>query len=104
MISYGYSVKENDDSYVDLVESAVHQFSETSEPGAFMVDAVPLRKPHSLHRLTPGNTDSIFLFLSSNSTRNRYSTSACFFLLFVPYTRRRQYDMCQTGSLERDGK
>lgn len=44
MMSYGYSVKEHDDPIVDIVEAAVNGFSECLEPGAFLVDMVPLRK------------------------------------------------------------
>jgi len=44
MISHGYAVKEYDDPIVDVVETAVSQFSECVEPGAFLVDLVPLRK------------------------------------------------------------
>ncbi|KAF9647047.1 cytochrome P450 [Thelephora ganbajun] len=42
MISHGYTVKEHDDPIVDLVEAAVNGFSECTEPGAFLVDMVPL--------------------------------------------------------------
>jgi len=42
MISYGYSVKERDDPIVDLVEASVNGFSACMEPGAFLVDMVPL--------------------------------------------------------------
>ena len=44
MISYGYSVKEHDDSFVDVVEAAVNGFSECLEPGAFLVDMMPFCK------------------------------------------------------------
>ena len=44
MISHGYSVKEYDDPIVDVVEAAVSQFSECVEPGAYLVDMVPLCK------------------------------------------------------------
>ena len=44
MISHGYSVKEYDDPIVDIVEAAVSQFSECVEPGAYLVDMVPLCK------------------------------------------------------------
>ena len=49
MISYGYPLKENDDPIVNVVEAATSQFSECLEPGAFMVDMIPLRKPRFLH-------------------------------------------------------
>ncbi|KAF9649833.1 cytochrome P450 [Thelephora ganbajun] len=42
MISHGYTVKEHDDPIVDVVEAAVNGFSECMEPGAFLVDMVPL--------------------------------------------------------------
>jgi len=42
MISHGYSVNEHDDPFVDVVEAAVNGFSECLEPGAFLVDMIPL--------------------------------------------------------------
>ena len=48
MISYGYSVKEHDDSFVDVVEAAMNGFSECLEPGAFLVDMMPFCKLCSL--------------------------------------------------------
>ena len=65
MITYGYTVKEHDDSYVDLVETAVHQFSECLEPGAFLVDVVPARKSRSLRQPIVEGADFIFLSLAS---------------------------------------
>ena len=44
MIAYGYSVKEHDDFLVDVVEAAVNGFSECMEPGAHLVDMIPLCK------------------------------------------------------------
>ena len=45
MISHGYTVKEQDDPIVDIVEDAMNQFSVCVEPGAFLADMVPLCKP-----------------------------------------------------------
>jgi len=44
MIAYGYSVKGDDDSLLDLAETAVYGFSECMEPGAYLVDMIPFRK------------------------------------------------------------
>jgi len=80
MISHGYSVNEHDDPYVNVVEAAVNGFSECTEPGAFLVDMVPLRKSHFLRRRIAGDANHVFLSL---------------------------YEQCDTrltGSLERDGK
>lgn len=44
MMTYGYSVKEHDDPFVGVVEEAVQGFSETLEPGAYLVDVIPLRE------------------------------------------------------------
>ena len=44
MISHGYAVKEYDDPIVDVVEAAVSQFSALVEPGAYLVDMIPLCK------------------------------------------------------------
>ena len=76
MISHGYSVEENDDPFVNLVESAVHQFSECSEPGAFMVDVVPLRKPRPLHWSIAGDTNFISFLSCPTHIRNRYTILA----------------------------
>jgi hypothetical protein len=44
MIAYGYAVKEHDDPFVEVVEDAVKGFSETLEPGAYLVDVIPARQ------------------------------------------------------------
>ena len=48
MISHGYSVNEQEDTFVDRVEAAVNGFSECLEPGAFLVDMIPLCKSLSI--------------------------------------------------------
>ena len=85
MISHGYPVKEHDDPIVDLVEAAVSGFSECLEPGAYLVDVIPPRKPRLLLRYIAGFVNYFFPFLLS-------------FSLYE------QCDMCLTGSPERDGK
>ena len=44
MIAYGYSVKGKDDPLVNVVEAAMHGFSECMKPSAFLVDMIPLRE------------------------------------------------------------
>ena len=44
MITYGYSVKGQGDPLVDVVEGAMHGFSECMTPGAYLVDMIPLRE------------------------------------------------------------
>ena len=39
---YGYEIKESDDPLVDLVDTAMNQFSLSIAPGAFLVDIFPL--------------------------------------------------------------
>jgi len=51
MISHGYVVKEYNDPIVDIVEAAMIQASELLEPGAFLVDMVPLCKSPFSRRL-----------------------------------------------------
>lgn len=85
MISHGYAVKEYDDPIVDIVETAVGQFSECVEPGAYLVDMVPLCKSLTSRRPTVGGIDCISLPP-----------------LWAGFTV--QCDSCPTGSLERDGK
>ena len=41
MITYGYSVKENDDPYMELIDRASNGLSEALMPGAFLVDVIP---------------------------------------------------------------
>ncbi|KIK38430.1 hypothetical protein CY34DRAFT_809316, partial [Suillus luteus UH-Slu-Lm8-n1] len=40
-ISHGYEVKENDDPFIDLADSAMDHFSRSTVPGAFIVDTMP---------------------------------------------------------------
>jgi len=61
MIAYGYSVKEHDDPYVDTVEAAVNGFSECLEPGAYLVDVLPLRE--SCFLLRPIAKDANYISL-----------------------------------------
>jgi len=79
MISHGYPVKEHDDPLLGIVEAAVSGFSECTEPGAYLVDMIPLRKSPFLRRRTAGGAN--YTFLSHE-----------------------QCDMCLTGSPEQDGK
>jgi len=76
MISHGYAVKEYDDPIVDVVEAAMNQFSELIEPGAYLVDMVPLCKSLFSRRPTTGGIDCISLFplvrdVSYSATRAR---------------------------------
>ncbi|KAK7692050.1 hypothetical protein QCA50_005455 [Cerrena zonata] len=41
-ITYGYSVTEGKDPYVDIVDKAMENFSVTTTPGAFLVDVLPI--------------------------------------------------------------
>lgn len=42
MITYGYSVTEGEDPYVDMVEKAMANFSVATAPGGFRVDFFPI--------------------------------------------------------------
>ncbi|KAK7695619.1 hypothetical protein QCA50_000255 [Cerrena zonata] len=42
MITYGYSVTEGKDPYVDMVDKAMENFTVTTTPGAFLVDVLPV--------------------------------------------------------------
>jgi hypothetical protein len=42
--TYGYEVKDGQDEFVNLIESATNNFSRTSVPGAYMVDMLPFLK------------------------------------------------------------
>ena len=94
MISYGYPLKENDDPIVNVVEAATSQFSECLEPGAFMVDMIPLRKPRFLHQPIPRGTDCIFfpppirpIPVIDTQLRIVTSFSLCFLDRDIPGTR-----------------
>jgi hypothetical protein len=65
MMAYGYSVKENNDPLVDVVEAAVNGFSECMEPGAYLVDMIPFRKSPFLPVLLGMPKTSSFLFTDS---------------------------------------
>ena len=56
VVTYGYSVKEGYDPYVEIVEAGVDGFSETLRPGAFLVDTIPSRELCSL-RPHPGGAN-----------------------------------------------
>jgi hypothetical protein len=40
-ISYGYDVEENNDPFVDLADRVMDHLSQSTAPGAFMVDIMP---------------------------------------------------------------
>ena len=42
-ITYGYEVQDKGDPIIALAESAVDYFSGFNEPGAYLVDFIPLR-------------------------------------------------------------
>ena len=42
MLTYGYSVKEDDDPLVHIADRALSNFALSTAPGAFMVDRVPM--------------------------------------------------------------
>ena len=44
MLSYGYPVQPGKDPLVDLVDTAVSQFGQGTDPGAFLVDVIPVLK------------------------------------------------------------
>jgi len=44
MLSYGYPVQPGKDPLVDLVETAVSQFGQGTDPGGFLVDVIPVLK------------------------------------------------------------
>jgi hypothetical protein len=44
MLSYGYPVQPGKDPLVDLVDTAVSQFGQGTDPGAFLVDVIPILK------------------------------------------------------------
>ena len=87
MIGYGYSVKESDDPYVEIVEAGVDGFSETLRPGAFLADMIPFRELsyHRSHTAAVAPLISLFDHFSSSPARE-------------------QYGMYLSGSPERDGK
>ena len=65
MMTYGYSVKGHDDTYMNVVEAAVRSFSECTEPGAYLVDVIPLRESSFLPAALPGILTFSFLRTTS---------------------------------------
>ena len=95
MIAYGYSVKEQDDPLVKVVEAAMSGFSQSLKPGAFLVDAVPSREPRpSVLSLLGMLTVPVFFSISLAIL----TPSSCFILFYE------QCDTSPTGSPRRDGK
>ena len=74
MISHGYIVKEYGDPIVDIAEAAISQFSELVDPGAYLVDTVPLRKSLPSRRLTTGGIERIYV---SPSARDAPYSAIC---------------------------
>ena len=104
MIAYGYSVKEQNDPFVPVVEAAVNGFSESLEPGAFLVDVIPSREstlPPFSHRwgmLTIPAIPTRDFYPSIRTLRIPFPFCLVFYLFYE------QCNMCLTGSLGRDGK
>ena len=42
MITYGYSVQEGTDSYVDIADKVLDEFARATTPGALLVDVLPV--------------------------------------------------------------
>ena len=99
MISYGYSVKESDDPYVEIVEAAVDGFSESMRPGAFLADMIPFRELPSLCSHTAADANYGYL---STCGGNSFDLTLRPFSLTSPANE--QCDMCLAGFPERDGK
>lgn len=43
-MAYGYEVQDDEDPLVELVDRAVRGFIAASQPGSFLVDAMPFRE------------------------------------------------------------
>ena len=61
MITYGYSLKENDDPYLEVAEATMNGFNEVIVPGAFLVDMIPSCELRSLLSRAVGSTNHVFL-------------------------------------------
>jgi hypothetical protein len=46
-ITYGYDVKGSDDSLIEIAEAALLGFSQSTTPGAWLVDIIPACKLES---------------------------------------------------------
>lgn len=46
MLTYGYKSANENDPLVQIVNDAMHGFSETTESGTFAVDVFPIRKSY----------------------------------------------------------
>ena len=43
-VSYGIKIQDSDDSYVDIAEKVMGSIAVAGNPGAFLVDTIPIRE------------------------------------------------------------
>lgn len=55
-ISYGYDANEHGEHLINLVQTATDQFSELSQPGAFLADSLPKRESICMAKIECGLT------------------------------------------------
>lgn len=53
-VSYGIRIRDSDDSYVDIAEKVMGSIAVAGNPGAFLVDTIPICK--QLYFLRSSNT------------------------------------------------
>ena len=105
MVTYGYSVKENDDHYIEVVNAMMAGLIEVTTPGAFIVELIPsceIRSPSSV----AGDTNCSYLsFTLIRSTPQSIHDVDPFIPALRPSSLSSwQCDMCPTGFLGQDGK
>ncbi len=73
-ITYGITVVDHDDQYINMAEKALEGAGQAASPGAFLVDLIPSREPPLSLQLWPSHllviqsqirTVRIFLMLSA---------------------------------------
>lgn len=71
-ITYGITVADNEDQYINMAEKALEGAGQAASPGAFLVDLIPFREPPSLFSIV---TESLTRHTKSNTCRTYISNA-----------------------------
>ena len=105
MVTYGYSVKEDDDHYLEVVNATMSGLIEVTTPGAFFVEMIPSCEIRPLSSVAGDANCSYPSLTHIRSTHQSIHDVDPFIPALRPYSlSSRQCDMSPTGFLERDGK
>jgi hypothetical protein len=62
-VAYGINVKPQDDPYIWIAEHALESVSATANPGSYLVDVLPIRMSHDIHRTLSALTTYLVKYL-----------------------------------------